>query len=189
MWRLPLLFSYAFCGGKEERRRKWRKIFGEGIYSFLWKKKEGKIFFAGEKKMTGSPGQTRPLMWINMSSSWEKICKLIFFQIPVGIWWHWVSRCRTTCWYLEELGQYQVGTWWFWIKTGRHWLPYQLLEYQTCKEWGRLSYKLISTPPPPIPPITVATAVPLGWRRSARRNPVGSLGLLGLLSSPRLCIA
>ena len=43
-------------------------------------------------KMTGSPGQTRPLMWINMPSSWEKICKLIFFQIPVGIWWHWVSR-------------------------------------------------------------------------------------------------
>ena len=43
-------------------------------------------------KMTGSPGQTRPLMWINMSSSWEKICKLIFFQIPVGIWWHWVGR-------------------------------------------------------------------------------------------------
>ena len=43
-------------------------------------------------KMTGSPSQTRPLIWINMSSSWEKICKLIFFQIPVGIWWHWVSR-------------------------------------------------------------------------------------------------
>ena len=43
-------------------------------------------------KMTGSPGQTRPLMWINKSSSWEKFCKLIFFQIPVGIWWHWVSR-------------------------------------------------------------------------------------------------
>ena len=44
------------------------------------------------KKMTGSPGQTRPLMWIVMTSSWEKICWLIFFQIPVGIWWHWVSR-------------------------------------------------------------------------------------------------
>ena len=43
-------------------------------------------------KMTGSPGQTRPLLWINKSSSWEKICRLIFFQIPVGIWWHWVSR-------------------------------------------------------------------------------------------------
>ena len=41
--------------------------------------------------MPGSPGQTRPLMWINMSSSWEKICKLIFFQMPVGIWWHWVN--------------------------------------------------------------------------------------------------
>ena len=43
-------------------------------------------------KMTGSPGQTRPLMWINMTLSWEKVCKLIFFQIPVGISWHWVSR-------------------------------------------------------------------------------------------------
>ena len=43
-------------------------------------------------KMTGSPGQTRPLMWINMTSSWEKICKLIFFQILVSIWWHWVSK-------------------------------------------------------------------------------------------------
>ena len=41
---------------------------------------------------------------------------------------------------------------------------YQLLEYQTFKEWGRLtqfphSYKQISTPPPPIPLITVATAM------------------------------
>ena len=43
-------------------------------------------------KMTGSPGQTWPLIWIYKSSSWEKICKLIFFQMPVGIWWHWVSR-------------------------------------------------------------------------------------------------
>ena len=45
-----------------------------------------------KKKMTGSPGQTRPLMWINMTSSWEKICKLIFSQILVCIWWHWVNR-------------------------------------------------------------------------------------------------
>ena len=45
-----------------------------------------------ERKMTGSPGQTRPLMWINVPSCWEKICKLIFFQPPVGIFWHWVSR-------------------------------------------------------------------------------------------------
>ena len=28
---------------------------------------------------------------------------------------------------------------------------YQLLEYQTCKDWRRLSLKLTSTPPPPIP--------------------------------------
>ena len=79
-------------------------------------------------KMTGSPGQTRPLMWINMSSSWEKICKLIFFQIPVGIWWHWVSRGHYllvlggtgsvlggTDWYLIVLGRKRaalVVTWW-----------------------------------------------------------------------------
>ena len=43
-------------------------------------------------KMTGRPGQTRPLTWTNMALIWEKICKLIFFQIPFGIWWHWVSR-------------------------------------------------------------------------------------------------
>ena len=43
-------------------------------------------------KMTGRPGQTRPLTWTNMALSWEKICKLIFFQILCGIWWHWVSR-------------------------------------------------------------------------------------------------
>ena len=29
----------------------------------------------------------------------------------------------------------------------------QLLEYQTCKDWRRLSLKLTSTPPPPIPPL------------------------------------
>jgi len=46
-------------------------------------------------KMTGRPGQTRPLTWTNMELSWEKICKLIFFQIPFGIWWHWVSRARS----------------------------------------------------------------------------------------------
>ena len=43
-------------------------------------------------KMTGSPGQTWSLMWIDMTLCWEQICRLIFFQIPVGIWWHWVSR-------------------------------------------------------------------------------------------------
>ena len=43
-------------------------------------------------KMTGRPDQTRPLTWTNMGLSWEKICKLIFFQILFGIWWHWVSR-------------------------------------------------------------------------------------------------
>ena len=91
-------------------------------------------------------------MWINMSSSWEKICKLIFFQIPIGIWWHWVSRghyllvlrkwdsirrywlvldCTwsveggTGC-YFRVLGQNRVvlvSTWWYWIKTGRYFLP------------------------------------------------------------------
>ena len=69
-------------------------------------------------KMTGCPGQTRPLMWINMSSSWEKICKLIFFQIPVGIWWHWVSRGH----YLLVLGGNGTvlgGTDWYLIVLGR----------------------------------------------------------------------
>ena len=69
-------------------------------------------------KMTGSPGQTRPLMWFDMTSSWEKICKLIFFQILVSIWWHWVSRRHyllvlggtasvlgSTDWYLIVLGR------------------------------------------------------------------------------------
>ena len=43
------------------------------------------------QKRAGRPGQTRPLTWINMALSWEKICKLIFFQIPFGIWWPGVS--------------------------------------------------------------------------------------------------
>ena len=64
---------------------------------------------------------------------------MIFFQIPFGNWWHWVSIRRywwvldctwsleggTDC-YLVVLGQYKVvlvGTWWYWIKTGRYWLP------------------------------------------------------------------
>ena len=78
-------------------------------------------------KMTGSPGQTRSLMWNNMTSSWAKICKLIFFPILVGIWWYWVSRGQyllvlggtesvlgSTGWYLVILGQYKAvltGTW------------------------------------------------------------------------------
>ena len=90
------------------------------------------------EKMTGSPGQTRPLMWINMTSSWEKICKLIFFQIPVCIWWHWVSRglyflvlggtgsvLGGTDWYLIVLGRYRaelVVTWWYWVSRGLYWL-------------------------------------------------------------------
>ena len=69
-------------------------------------------------KMTGSPSQTRPLIWINMSSSWEKICKLIFFQIPVGIWWHWASRRH----YLLVLGgtaSVKGSTDWYLIVLGR----------------------------------------------------------------------
>ena len=61
---------------------KWYR--GRG-YSKLIKNRQGP---KRELKMTGSPGQTQPLMWINKKSSWEKICKLIFFQIPIGIWWH-----------------------------------------------------------------------------------------------------
>ena len=34
---------------------------------------------------------------------------------------------------------------------GKYNQAYQLLEYQTCKDWRRLSLKLTSTPPPPIP--------------------------------------
>ena len=111
------------------------------------------FFVSKVKKMTVSPGQTRPLMWINKTSSWEKICKLIFFQLLVGIWLHWVSRghyllvlggngsvlggtwlvldCTWSvegsngC-YLVVMDQYRVvlvGTWWYWIKTVRYWLP------------------------------------------------------------------
>ena len=71
-------------------------------------------------KMTGSPGQTRTLMWINMTSSWEKICKLIFFQILVSIWWHWVSRG----YYLLVLGGTGSvlgvlgGNWLYWVVIG-----------------------------------------------------------------------
>ena len=89
------------------------------------------------KKMTGGPGQTRPLVWINITLNWEKICKLIFFQIPVGIWWHWVSRGRyllvhggtgsvldcTDC-YLIVLSRWRaalVVTWWYWVSLGWHW--------------------------------------------------------------------
>ena len=43
-------------------------------------------------KMTGSPGQTRPLMCISITSSWwGKICQLIFLQILVCTFWFWVS--------------------------------------------------------------------------------------------------
>ena len=78
------------------------------------------------KKMTGSPGQTRPLMPISiMSSWWTKICQLIFFR------WGW-SIEGSTCWYMEVLGgiawylvvlsQYKtvlVGTWLYLVIRGR----------------------------------------------------------------------
>ena len=69
-------------------------------------------------KMTGSPGQTRPLMWINKTLSWEKICKLIFFQIPVGIWWHWVRRGHYLL-VLGGAGSVLGGTDWYLIVLGR----------------------------------------------------------------------
>ena len=70
------------------------------------------------RKMTGSPGQTRPLMWINMTLSWEKICKLIFFQMSVGIWWHWVSRGHYLL-VLGGTGSVLSGTNWYLIVLGR----------------------------------------------------------------------
>ena len=67
-------------------------------------------------KMTGSPGQTRPLMCIHMMSSWwPKICQSIYWSVKGGI------GC-----YLMALGHYTavpVGTWWYWVGTGRYWLP------------------------------------------------------------------
>ena len=42
-------------------------------------------------KMTGSPGQTWPLMCNNiMSSQWAQMCHLIFFQILVCTGWYWI---------------------------------------------------------------------------------------------------
>ena len=64
--------------------------------------------------MTGRPGQTRPLTWTNKALSWEKICKLIFFQILCGIWWHCVSREH----YLLVL----ISTWLYSVGRGQHWL-------------------------------------------------------------------
>ena len=61
--------------------------------------------------MTGSPGQTRPLMRINMTLSWAKICKLIFFQILVG-----------TCWYLS-----------YWVYINRYWLVLGCSGYLSSK--------------------------------------------------------
>ena len=75
------------------------------IKSICWVRLAKCTWSSLKTKMTGSPGQNRPLMWINMSSSWEKICKLIFFQIPVGNGGT-ESVEGTTRWYLEELGQY-----------------------------------------------------------------------------------
>ena len=69
-------------------------------------------------KMTGRPGQTRPLTWTNMALSWEKICKLIFFQIPFGIWWHWVSRGHYLL-VLGGTGSVLGGTDWYLIVLGR----------------------------------------------------------------------
>ena len=72
--------------------------------------------------MTGSPGQTRPLMCINiMSSRWAQMCHLIFFQILVCTGWYWISSGRyllilggtgsvlgSTDWYLVVLGLYEA---------------------------------------------------------------------------------
>ena len=134
LWFFPIredLFSKALASQKNGSRIELTSI--KGIYIFwaplfvIWDcifGNGGDFIISGpfvtvwHWKMTGSPGQTRPLIWINMSSSWEKICKLIFFQIPVGIWWHWVSRRHyllvlggtasvlgSTDWYLIVLGR------------------------------------------------------------------------------------
>ena len=92
------------------------------------------FFLLTERKMTGSPGQTRPLKWINMTSSWEKICKLILVQIPVDIWWHWVSRGHYWS-VLGETGPVLGGTdrylivlglseniWFTWSKPSNNWI-------------------------------------------------------------------
>ena len=84
-------------------------------------------------KMKGSPGQTRPLMCINITSSWcAKMCQLVFFQILVCTWWHWVSRGQ----YLLVLGgtgsvlgyvkvHRILGDFQNWIRSGR--VPKKLL--------------------------------------------------------------
>ena len=92
--------------------------------------------------MTGSPGQIRSLMWLDMTPSWcAKIFQSVFFQIlylVVQYHWYWVSTGQYLLvlwgnwsvwggngWYLVLLGQYRavlVVTRWYWVSLLRHWL-------------------------------------------------------------------
>ena len=94
--------------------------------------------------MTGSPGQIRSLMWLDMTPSWcAKIFQSVFFQIlylVVQYHWYWVSTGQFLLvlwgtwsvwggngWYLVLLGQYRavlVVTWWYWVSLLRYWLVF-----------------------------------------------------------------
>ena len=82
------------------------------------------------KKITGSPGQTRPLISISITSSWwAKIWQLILFQILV-------------C-YLVVLSQFKVvlvGTWRYWVSIRWYWLVLGC----TRLVWGRNGWYFIS---------------------------------------------
>ena len=64
-------------------------------------------------KMTGSPGQTRPLI---LDLKLRKDLQVDIFQIPVGNWWHWVSRGHLV---LGGTGSVLDGTDWYLILLGR----------------------------------------------------------------------
>ena len=68
--------------------------------------------------MTGSPGQTRPLMCINiMSSRWAQMCHLIFFQTLVCTGSYWVSREQYLL-ILGGTGSVLGSTDWYWLVLG-----------------------------------------------------------------------
>ena len=58
------------------------------------------------KKMTGSPGQTRPLMWPLKCSHVEKRSASWYYFKYRLVFGGIESVEGTTCWYLEEMGQY-----------------------------------------------------------------------------------
>ena len=103
--------------------------------------------------MTYSPCQTRPLMWIDTTStwwtvSWDFVLLGQYRAALVGTWYYWVS-IGWYWWYLVALhlcksqlvgtGSVDGGTGWYFVKTGGTGCQYDMLSEIIRFAWSKSS--------------------------------------------------